>query len=142
MIAGNAELQREIKMEKAALLENLSELEHKAHELTDWRTQVAKHPWQVLGAAVATGVVLGLIVGRGRPRGEPSSSEVSNRADQSKSRGPSHPVIDRVVNAVVGVAAAQAMELLDEVVPGFGGVAAKKTNGKQRVYSNGNEQNV
>ena len=63
-----ARIQNEIDAEKAELAGNLSELEDKAREVTDWRVQVGKHPLESVGVALAAGVAVAMMTKRGARR--------------------------------------------------------------------------
>lgn len=127
MITDTAELRREINEERSALAENISALELKAHELTDWRAQVRHHPLASLGMALAGGVALALLVpprrGRRADRA-PVAGEGNGNGNGAGQYIPepsllSHPIVARVVGALAAVAAAKAVEMLSDAVPGF-----------------------
>lgn len=127
MITDTAELRREINEERSALAENISALELKAHELTDWRAQVRHHPLASLGMALAGGVALALLVpprrGRRADRA-PVAGEGNGNGNGAGQYIPepsllSHPIVARVVGALAAVAAAKAVEMLSDTVPGF-----------------------
>jgi hypothetical protein len=124
-------LQREIEAEKASLADNLSALEAKARGLTDWRAQVRKHPLASIGVALAAGAAISVlaqrrtivVVHRPHPDGDATPQPASP---------PSHlehlmanPVVERVVGALVAVAAAKAVDVLSDMMPEFGRHIAK-----------------
>lgn len=113
-----ARIQHEIDSEKAALASNLSALEVKAREVTDWRVQVRKHPLGAVGVALAAGVAVAVLTKRG-PRGHATHDGSGNGATASGASPWSHPVVDRVINALVAVAAAKAVEIISESLPEF-----------------------
>ena len=126
------QIQREIDAEITALAGNLSELEAKAREITDWRAQVRKHPLATVGVALASGVAIAMLTGRRRP-GTAYQPESGAAAP-----GPSplsHPVVDRVLNALVAVAAGKAVEILGDMIPEFSGHLAK--DDPAAVHTNG-----
>lgn len=117
------DLQRALEDEKMALSRNLSELADRARDLTDWRTQVRAHPMPAIGMGIGAGVLLALLMDRRTPR-------VKTIADGTRAAGrhpvdgdlvfpPAHPTVDRIVNALVGVAMTKALEIIAEVVPSF-----------------------
>ncbi len=116
-----AQIQQEIDSEKAALANNLSELEVKAREVTDWRVQVRKHPLGSVGVALAAGVAVAMLARKGTPRVHTphDGNGNGNGAAPSGASPWSHPVVDRVVNALVAVAAAKAVEMISESLPDF-----------------------
>ena len=115
-----ARIQHEIDSEKAALASNLSALEDKAREVTDWRVQVRKHPLGSVGVAIAAGVAVAVLTKRGGlPRSSAPHDGNGNGAAPSGATAWSHPVVDRVINALVAVAAAKAVELISESLPEF-----------------------
>ncbi len=118
MISESARLQREINTEKADLLENLSALETKARDATDWRAHIRKHPWESVGIALAAGAALGfLTAGRGT-RVETTRNAGDASTDPSPQASRSHPILERAVDTFVAVAAARTVELLKEAVSG------------------------
>ena len=125
MITDTAELRREINEERSALAENISALERKAHELTDWRAQVRHHPLASMGMALAGGVALALLVpprrGRRADRAPVTGEGNGNGAGQYIPEPSllSHPIVARIVGALAAVAAAKAVEMLSDTVPGF-----------------------
>ena len=128
MIDETAQLQREIDAEKAALADNLSTLEAKARGITDWRAQVGKHPLASVGVALAAGAAIALMTQRRRivvvHRNEPPADGTTTTTTPADSFM-SLPVVDRVVGALVAVAAAKAVDVLSDMIPGFGGHITK-----------------
>lgn len=110
-----ARIQNEIDAEKAELADNLSELEDKAREVTDWRVQVRKRPLESVGVAVAAGVAIALLTRRGGRRA--AAPHDANGNGSAPAGAWSHPVVDRVLGALVAVAATKAVELLSESLP-------------------------
>lgn len=51
-------LEHEIAEEKDALRYNVDELQERARDAVDWRTQVQRHPFAMLGAAALGGLLL------------------------------------------------------------------------------------
>lgn len=114
-----ARIQNEIDAEKAVLADNLSELEDKAREVTDWRLQVGKRPLEAVGVAMAAGVAIAMLTKRGGRRAVAPHEGNGNGSAPAGSVGWSHPVIDRVLNALVAVAAAKAVEVIGDSLPEF-----------------------
>lgn len=117
------DLQRAIDHESAALSDNLAMLGDMARDLTDWRVQVRRHPLPAVGLALGAGALLALLAGRGRATRAVSRgthAAPTHRLADSFTEGPAHPAVDRVINALVGVAMTRAIELVGEMVPGFG----------------------
>ncbi len=119
-----SDLQRTLEAEKNALSENLAFLADKTRELTDWRVQVGQHPLAAVGIAASAGLLLAMITDRrpARRRGGHDGMRDSangNRLADLDRPAPSHPAIDRMVNALVGVALTKAFDFAAEVVPGF-----------------------
>ena len=112
-------IQQEIDAEKAALASNLSALEGKAREVTDWRAQVRKHPLGSVGVAIAAGVAVAVLTKRSAPRTSAPPSSDGKGAAPAGATPWSHPVVDRVINALVAVAAAKAVEMISESIPDF-----------------------
>jgi len=48
----------EIEQARSALDRDLNALEAEVHYETDWRVQARRHPWIVLGCAIAVGLLL------------------------------------------------------------------------------------
>ncbi len=113
-----ARIQTEIEEAKATLAENLSTLERKARELTDWRVQVARHPFGATGAGLLGGFVLALMLDKRRVRYVKQEASPEGTVAVA---GPSfleNPVVSRVMDALVAVAAAKAASMLDDLMPG------------------------
>jgi hypothetical protein len=118
------EIERELAAERIDLSRNLGELETKARQLTDWRHYYRNHPGQLLGAALASGVVLGVIAGG-------KSSASSHRHDytavpdsnaprlKSRALGRLEQDWQHISDALMGVASAKVMEFVGNLVPGF-----------------------
>ncbi len=57
-----SEIVKEIFDERQKLGDNLSELETKMREASDWRTYFNRNPWAAVGAALGGGLLLSKIV--------------------------------------------------------------------------------
>lgn len=135
------EIERQIKAERSDLGRNLQELEHKAKALTDWRMHYRTHTAMALGLAFGGGLVLGLVTGGGRNGSigrytadgvedlgtierEPGRFQAISLA--ARRSGVGQRVRQRldetwpsIVDALVGVGAAKAVDLIARYVPGF-----------------------
>ena len=118
------EIERELAAERIDLSRNLGELETKARQLTDWRHYYRNHPGQLIGAALASGVVLGIMAG-GRSSSSSSNYEYAAVPDQSAPKPKSRALTrleqdwQHISDALMGVASAKVMEFVGNLVPGF-----------------------
>jgi len=118
------EIERELAAERVDLSRNLGELEMKARQMTDWRHYYRNHPGQLLGAALASGVVLGIIAG-GKPGAAVSHHDYEPVADshaprlKSRALGRLEQDWQHISDALMGVASAKVMEFVANLVPGF-----------------------
>jgi hypothetical protein len=118
-----ARFEREIAVERAALLANLALLEDRARALTDWRRQVRKRPLAAVGAAAAGGLLLAMLTSQ-RPRA--ATSQTTDDADDApRGRPRSHPILDRVVSALAVVAAERLFAALGIVMPSLADTSAE-----------------
>jgi len=76
-----------IEAKRDELGRNLSELESRVRETTDWRTHYERNPMLVLGAALGGGILLGTIVGGGSRSSSRRTSKTSNRKTSSPAMG-------------------------------------------------------
>ena len=117
------DLQRVLETEKSALADNLAELAQRARDLTDWRAQVRANPMPAMGLGLGAGALLAMLMTRRSPRvrtlavGRAVPAE--RLTDGDLAFPPAHPTVDRIVNALVGVAMTKALEIVAEVVPSF-----------------------
>ena len=120
-----SQIEQDLAAERVDLGRNLNELETKARQMTDWRHHYRNHPAQLLGAALAAGVVLG-VMSAGRSGG--SSSHRQNLAAVPDSSAPRlrNRALSRlesdwnhISDALMGVASAKVMEFVGNLVPGF-----------------------
>jgi hypothetical protein len=110
-------LKNGIQESRADLHGNLRELERKVEDAADWRYQVRKRPFVLLGAAVAGGALLGMIAG-------PRASAPVRRAVATDARaGVLHDVVpqawDNIKMALIGLAASRLQDVIEELLPGF-----------------------
>ena len=119
------EIERDLAAERVDLRRNLGELEIKARQLTDWRHYYRNHPAQLIGVALAGGVVLGVIAGGGstayRDRFPEAPGAGDALAPRPRSRAMSrlHDDWQHISDALMGVASAKLMEFVGNLVPGF-----------------------
>lgn len=118
-----SEIERDLAAERVDLGRNLNELETKARQLTDWRHHYRNHPGALLGAAVATGMVLGIMSGS---RGATSADDSHHFAGDPQAPRPRNRALTRleedwhhISDALMGVASAKVMEFVGNLVPGF-----------------------
>ena len=118
-----SQIERDLAEQRVDLSRNLEELETKARQMTDWRRHYRNHPWQLLGAALATGVVLGIVAGG---RGSRSSQSFAAVTQDPTAPRPRNRAINRlekdwhhISDALMGVASAKVMEFVGNLVPGF-----------------------
>jgi hypothetical protein len=116
------EIERELAAERVDLSRNLGELEAKARQLADWRHYYRNHPGQLLGAALAGGVVLGIIAGgKSTSSSHHAHTAVDHNAPRLKSRALGRLEQDwqHISDALMGLASAKVMEFVGNLVPGF-----------------------
>lgn len=136
-----------IRAERHDLGRNLDELQQQAKALTDWRTHYRRHPGTSLGLAFGSGMILGLLASGSRARGgrnrgwssslagftrtsaesaTPDSPSRPSRlaalkhlADNPRARRQVGDAWDHMLEALLGVASAKAIDLISNVIPGF-----------------------
>jgi len=136
------QIERQIAEERSDLGRNLHELEHKAKALADWRTHYRNHTAAVLGVAFGGGLVLGVLTAaRRNGSGSSESDDLQYGLPGTGSSQPGrvktfaaaagrsevgqhvkHQVNDvwrMIVDALVGVGATKAVDLIGRNVPGF-----------------------
>jgi hypothetical protein len=126
-------IEEAIRMERNELGRNIDHLQDRARALTDWRTQYRHHAGVSMALAFGGGVALGLLARRSGAR---SPSSYPDRPDAESSRPVGfHPlkaigdnpkvrrqvgeVWDEILEALITVASAKAVDVLGSVVPGF-----------------------
>ena len=123
------QIERDIRIERKNLDRNLQELEAQAKALTDWRTHYRNHPAASLSVALGGGLLMGLLVGGRRNGHAPSVALPRPRSagfnalralgDNPRARQQVGDTWNRILETMIGVASAKAVELLSSVVPGF-----------------------
>jgi ElaB/YqjD/DUF883 family membrane-anchored ribosome-binding protein len=58
MDAQSEQIIKDIQEKRARLGDNLTELETRVRDATDWRTYYNRNPWIMMGAAVAGGLLM------------------------------------------------------------------------------------
>ncbi len=128
-----SQIERDIAAERNELGRNLQLLENKARSLADWRTYYRKHPFAMVAVALGGGILLGALTNGGGAssreeyRGEGLTSDDEARysepsafsASTAKLRRQFGDTWDHIADALIGVAAAKAIEYVSELVPGF-----------------------
>jgi len=126
-------IEEAIRFERHELGRNIDELQERTKALTDWRSQYRNHAGASIALAFGGGVALGLLARRASPR---RSYAYADRPDPEPSRPVGfHPlraigenpkvrqqvgeVWDEILEALITVASAKAVDLLGSVVPGF-----------------------
>lgn len=125
-------IEAEIRQERRRLDRNLAELEEQARSLADWRTHYRNYPLAAIGIAAGTGLVLGLAMSGGEAGHERVDDSRPSRSmtQRTKSvlahldpqgRAGSHvgDTWDRILDALLGVAASAAVKFVSQRVEGF-----------------------
>lgn len=94
-------LERAIMDERRQLRGHLSEVEMKAHQLTDWRRQYRRNPLVFVGVAAGAGLMLGAMGMRERPR--PAPGRMRHQLDDT---------LRAIARVLLGVASAKAVSLI------------------------------
>jgi hypothetical protein len=134
MAESTRQIEQHIDAERRALGRNLQELEDKAAALTDWRTHYARHPFVMIGAAFGAAMAVGFL-SRARSQDEAHRFEAPAADDRSHIKSPmtsnvmvsasrvQEQTVDtwnHIVDALIGVAAARAIDFVSQKIPGFG----------------------
>jgi hypothetical protein len=142
-----SELKERIALERNELSNSLNELEMRAKAVTDWRARFASHPGAMLAVAFGGGLLLsGVLSGTGRSNGhavdeaeydededvdEDDDAEFEDDPEDyddsyapeivhsTRRRRRTSRLWDEISGAVMGLAAAKAIGLLDGIVPGL-----------------------
>lgn len=138
------QIAQEIRAERNNLGRNLDELQQHAKDLADWRTHYRRHAGPTLAVAFSGGVILGLLASGSRSTGgrrrlvpadyaspepemPPGPQSVKPRrlaalktlADNPRARRQVGDTWDHMLEALIGVVSAKAIDLIANVVPGF-----------------------
>jgi hypothetical protein len=133
------QVERHIEERRNSLSNDISELERKAKEAVDWRTQVEQRPGTMMGIAFGAGILLAAVLGGGSRRrsndsklAEPSTSALKaystdSNADYQSAMATGEDyqpsavteTFENVKGALLGVAIAKCEEFLEELLPGF-----------------------
>lgn len=128
-------IEEAIRMERHELGRNIDHLQERTKALTDWRLQYRNHAGVSIALAFGGGVALGLLARRAgsssrgsyayanRTDAEPSRSVGFNPikaiGDNPKVKQQVGEVWDEILEALITIASAKAVDLLGSVVPGF-----------------------
>jgi hypothetical protein len=124
------QIEREIRTERDNLGRNLQELQRQTRELADWRTHYRNHAGSFLAAAFGGGLAIGLLsVQRGRqqfPAEAPRSrfrpagfSALRAIGDNPRARRQVGDTWQQILDTLIGLASAKAINVLGSYVPGF-----------------------
>lgn len=122
-------LEEQIRAERTDLGRNIDQLHQRARSLADWRTQYRNHAGVSLALAFGGGVALGLLARRGSaPRSDRPDLESARPAgfnplraigENPKVKQRVGEVWDEILEALITIASAKAVDVLGSVVPGF-----------------------
>lgn len=124
------QIERQIRAERDNLGRNLQELQRQTRDLTDWRTHYRNHSGAVLAAAFGGGLLAGVLsAGRGReifpseaprPRFRPAGlSALRALGDNPRARHQVGETWEQILDTLIGLASAKAIDVLGSYVPGF-----------------------
>lgn len=119
------QIERRIEAERGQLGQNLSELQSKVQEVTDWRVQFQKRPMLMLGVAAGGGLLLASLTGRKSKYKQHYSQDRERSGGAEHSRGTelqknkALETFDTIKGALIGVAANTFQDFLGQLVPGF-----------------------
>lgn len=130
------EIKERIDAQRGELGENLHELERRVKSGTDWRVQMEKRPWVMLGAAFGTGMLIASVAGRaGRSSSYSYRSSYSDastydygtsRTGESRfknfreQRHRAAESLDKMTGALIAVGVHKLQDVLKDLIPGFG----------------------
>ena len=123
-------LEEEIRVGRSELGRNIDHLQQRTKELTDWRSQYRNHAGVSIALAFGGGIALGLLarrsggsVPRYSPPEDPSRPvgfhPLKAIGENPKVKAQVGEVWDEILEALITVASAKAVDLLGTVVPGF-----------------------
>lgn len=126
-------IEEAIRQERHELGRNIDHLQERAKALTDWRSQYRNHAGVSIALAFGGGIALGLLARRAGTR--PSYSYTERPEAESSRPVGFHPlkaigenpkvrqqvgeVWDEILESLITIASAKAVDLLGSVVPGF-----------------------
>lgn len=113
------QIERDIVAERHQLGRNLTELEMKAQQLTDWRTHYRKNPKVLLSLALGGGFVMGAMARRGRSRSADAGATARSPRPQSRTSRQIESTLFSVSDALLGVASAKVMAFVGSLVSGL-----------------------
>ena len=128
MGADTRRIEDEIRAERQQLDRNLHTLESKARELTDWRGHYRRHAGAALAIAFGLGVLLGTGGRRGTASRRPMATPHTVRAgfnplkiisDNPRARQQVDETWQNILETLVAMAAAKAVQWVSSLVPGF-----------------------
>jgi hypothetical protein len=134
------QIEREIQTERGQLGQNLSELQWKVQEATDWRVQFQKRPMLMMGIATASGLLFAAMTG-GKSRPRRYSAEDRRYGAQEHARGTelqknkALETFDNIKGAMIAVAANTFQDFLGQLIPGFKEQIQKTAQEKRSVTS-------
>ncbi len=128
-------IEETIRMERHELGRNIDHLQERTKALTDWRSQYRNHAGVSIALAFGGGIALGLLARRASSGARPSYA-YADRTDVEPSRSVGFNPIkaigetpkvkqqvgevwDEILEALITIASAKAVDLLGSVVPGF-----------------------
>lgn len=125
-------IEEEIRAERRELGRNLKTLEFQAKDLADWRQHYRRHAGAVLTMAFATGALIGLTsrgAGARRPMARPRPdtarpaqagfSPIGLIRDNPRARQVVGDKWNGILEALINVASATAVEWISNAIPGF-----------------------
>lgn len=129
------EIKERIDAQRGELGENLHELERRVKSSTDWRAQMEKRPWVMLGAAFGTGMLIAGVIGRSGHASSysyrssysdvassgygSSASRESRFKNFREQRHRAADALDKMTGALVAVGVQKLQDVLKESIPGF-----------------------
>ena len=121
------EIKQQIDHKRDALGENLDQIQRKVKDAADWRIQVQKRPFTMIGVAFGGGLLLAQMIGNGNQRRRSYLRTSNGHEDDRQTASPATHIQmkkaadtwDKIKGALVGVGATKFREFLGDVVPGF-----------------------
>jgi hypothetical protein len=112
----SSQIINDIESTRDRLGDNLSDLESRMRQATDWRTYYQRHPMMFVGAAIGGGFLVSKILSAGN-----GGNSHSHRYESSGSgeKGAAGEIVDKVKTALVVYGTAKAKEVLGNLLPGF-----------------------